>query len=67
MTKGILRSSLASLEEEIRLLKEMIAKKGFFPAVSKGKFSSLEGLWKHKADFSLEEIKSSEIKLQGGL
>ena len=25
-------------------------------------FSSLEGLWKGKADFSLEEIKAAEIK-----
>ena len=67
MTEDTLKSTLVSLEEEIRLLKEMIIKKKLSPMAPKKRFSSLEGLWKGKTAFSLEEIKGFEIQLKEGL
>mgnify|MGYP001071328361 CR=1 FL=1 len=56
-------TKLASIEEEVRLLKAKLAASKRKRGRSK-KFSSLEGIWKGKADFSFEEIKQAEIKLK---
>lgn len=62
MVEAILMSKLASLEEEIRLLKSAMVKKS--PSIIKKGLASLEGYWKGKADFYWEEIERSEIKVK---
>ena len=66
MNMTLLETELVSLEEEIKVIKAQIPT---FKKLSKKKkcFSSLEGVWKGKADFSLEEIKEAEIKFTGRL
>ena len=66
MNTTLLETGLVSLEEEIKVIKAQI------PTLKKSSkkkkcFSSLEGIWKDKADFSLEEIKEAEIKFKGRL
>ena len=62
MEAGILKAAIASIGEELKILKAQITGTG---EQVKKKFSSLKGLWKDKAHFSLEEIKNVEIKLKG--
>lgn len=66
MNRTLLETELVSLEEEIKVIR---AQMPAFRKLNKKKkcFSSLEGVWKDKADFSLEEIKEAEIKFTGRL
>lgn len=61
MSKKFFNTTLASIEEEIRVLKAQVAKP------SKGKvkkFRDLEGIWKGKVDFSFKEVQKAKIKLK---
>lgn len=62
MKRDTLISRLASLEEEIKVIKSQLAELKLDEAQPK-KFSSLKGIWKGKVSFSMEEIKAVEIKL----
>ena len=64
MNKTLLETGLVSIEEEIKVVRAQILtfKK---PGKKKRRFSSLEGAWKGKSNFSLEEIKEAEIKFKG--
>lgn len=64
MNTTLLETELSSLEEEIKVIRAQILgskKRGN----KKRLFSSLEGIWKGKTDFSLKEIKEAEIKFKG--
>lgn len=59
----LLRAKLASVEEEIRVLKAEVA----LLAAKPKRFSDLEGIWQGKAEFSFEEIQAEEFKLKEAL
>ena len=50
---------LGSIEEELRVLRSQLAESG---KNWRKRFSSLEGIWKNKVNFSFEEIKNAKIK-----
>ena len=65
MTQATLRAVLASLEEEIRLLRQSLKKHPVSSRGNNGKdFSSLKGLWKGKVSFSFQDIKASEMSIK---
>jgi hypothetical protein len=63
MNEPSIRARLASIEEQIKVLKAELDVK---PKRKKPKrFADLYGTWKGKVDLTLEEIKTAEIKLRG--
>lgn len=64
MGEDLLNARIASIEEELKVLKAQIQERGKGRRKKIRRFSELEGLWKGKADFSFEEIKSQEIRLK---
>jgi len=61
MNTTLLETGLVSIEEEIKVVRAQILtfKK---PGKKKRRFSSLEGIWKGKSDFSLEKIKEARLR-----
>ena len=60
----LLETELVSIEEELKVVRaQMLTFKK--PGKEKRCFSSLEGIWKGKSNFSLEEIKEAELKFKG--
>lgn len=64
MEASILKAAIGSIEEELRIVKAQISEAG---GEMGKKFLSLKGIWKGKTSFSLEDIKSTEIKLKEDL
>ncbi len=62
MTPKLLRTTLTSLEEELKVLKAQV--KGLVrPKKRLKSFAHLEGSWKEKTDFSWEEIQLAKTKM----
>ncbi|HEX8949419.1 MAG TPA: hypothetical protein VF790_10685 [Dissulfurispiraceae bacterium] len=62
MKDTVIKLQIASIEQQLKLLKTKLAK----PKVSK-KLSDLYGLYKGKMDLTLEEIQQYEYSLKGTL
>jgi hypothetical protein len=62
MNEPSIRARLASIEEQIKVLKAELDVK---PRRRKPKrFADLYGIWKGKVDLTFEEIKEAEVKLR---